>query len=395
MLESLTSFVDEWFGLNPGGIFLALDFAMLAAALPVILIQMLLEPSLEEQKKLQKPTSVDPTEKARQITTKRSWAFWFQEFRGTFMPGQAMFDAKPFKPAKDEAGFKQFKKSTDRFMQWATQVYGYLRMYGLLRFYTWAWTGQTLFDPRGAAFNFISCQALGYYPVLVDEIERYLLEWYLPAAKCETYKPGEFWALMINNFKFGCCTFAGVYPSVYFGYTGWTHDLLTTEGLWAFMIELVIGFVIWNFVMFQLGHTFFHSIYYDHHKEHHTVRGNCCTLRGNTIDFDDLWLEQGGYHTFIVPFLLALGYPKMHYFAHVVISPQLGLIGHCANPWHPFFFFPPLDYFININVAHHLHHSSNRGHYSALPYHQLFSKGWQRDRDEYIKNVRVKYNFRF
>jgi len=140
-------------------------------------------------------------------------------------------------------------------------------------------------------------------------------------------------------------------------------------------------------------HGLLHNRWYAWHKLHHEITRDAQGMHAFHIDLLDLVIENVG-----APFLLlagqyALGVPVgIHWMSALLLTFHDGAL-HSINPYSVMYYNPLLDYQLQANVHHQLHHALNRGYLMFIPYHHVFKSSQKVDTDKY--NSIFKTNFTF
>jgi len=158
----------------------------------------------------------------------------------------------------------------------------------------------------------------------------------------------------------------------------------------AFIIVQVLKDVSCMWVFHEKMHV--DSKWMPHHQEHHTVGRNAQALMAFHIDLMDLFIENtGGPAIYLAGLWLCGQQPRIHVIA-VLISSVMDVMVHSVNPYTVTFWNPLLDYFMNCNIAHQVHHSTLTANYTFIPYHHLFG-GFTRDAQKYNEVMKTNFDF--
>merc|ERR1719510_1489228 len=64
---------------------------------------------------------------------------------------------------------------------------------------------------------------------------------------------------------------------------------------------------------------------------------------------------------------------------------------HSVNPYSVVFYFPPLDYIFQCNVAHTLHHCVNKDYYTFIPFHHVIPGNLELDQMRYDQLMHTNF----
>ena len=157
-----------------------------------------------------------------------------------------------------------------------------------------------------------------------------------------------------------------------------------------FYMLLVLRDVCFLLPLHSLMHT---PRFYKWHKTHHEVRSDAQALHAFHIDVVDLLVENVGAPVLLLLGQYALGLPVgLHWITGAMLTMHDGAL-HSVNPWSVMYFNPLLDYLLEPNVNHQLHHALNKGHYLFVPWsHAVSPERRYADRRKYNEVFKTKFS---
>lgn len=150
-----------------------------------------------------------------------------------------------------------------------------------------------------------------------------------------------------------------------------TFEPLGTSVVFTIYMEVMFASFLKNAYLGPL-HEMMHHQLFPYHKVHHMPMKELSLVNVWYFDIFDLVIEHLMAHTsvLVVKAMLGGGSPSVHFLTVILLLVQ-DLQIHAACPYSVNFFNPVLDYFMNPNVSHNLHHALNMGHWLEWPQHQL------------------------
>jgi hypothetical protein len=121
---------------------------------------------------------------------------------------------------------------------------------------------------------------------------------------------------------------------------------------------------------------------YKYHKVHHVFGVDISAWRANYFDWPDLFLENGIGVILGIVAHWALFREAFPVYTFIFLIWHDGMV-HSINPWVSCYLNPVLDSFLNPTISHNLHHALLNSHYYGFPFHQLKSKGLEKDIEQY------------
>jgi len=151
-----------------------------------------------------------------------------------------------------------------------------------------------------------------------------------------------------------------------------TFEPLGKSVIFTIYMEYMFMSFIKDALSMNVLHEMMHHQWFPHHKVHHMPMKELSLVNVFYFDILDIIVEN-----MIAPAVL-LGVkttfcgasPSLHFLSFILLG-VTDMQCHAVCPYSVGFFNPVLDYLMNPNISHQLHHALNMGHYTVWPWHQL------------------------
>ncbi|GMI13863.1 hypothetical protein TrVE_jg10925 [Triparma verrucosa] len=239
------------------------------------------------------------------------------------------------------------------------------------------------------------CAFQGACAVLVlwlrEEIYFYVIGERVPKAKQKPL-PDKTYPYIFQTYSLSMFSFFLMYRSEIIFWSPASFTLEFWSSIFApFYLLLVLRDVFFLAPLHRLMHT---KKYYHLHKLHHEATSDAQSLHAFQIDVIDLMIENVG-----APFLLfglqwALDRRVgIHWLVGVLLTFHDGGL-HSINPFSVMYFNPFLEWLLEPNVTHQLHHALNKGYYLFVPWGHLISRKERlTDCQKYNKVLKCDFSF--
>lgn len=255
-----------------------------------------------------------------------------------------------------------------------------------------------------------------------EEINKLLFSPHLPTSKTVPL-PSKTYPYIFQTYSLSMSSFFLMYKSEIIFWSDYEFSFKCWGEIFIpFYTLLLLRDLFFLYPLHSLMHT---PKYYHLHKLHHEAKNDAQSLHAFQIDLIDLIIEVSRRWSHSVSyefltwrdfarrcFLCAsqnVGAPFLLFGLQYLLNQRIGihwLVGvlltfhdgglHSVNPYSVMYFNPLLDYLLEGNVTHQLHHCLNKGYYLFVPWKHLISReGRRRDCVKYNKVLKCDFDFGF
>jgi sterol desaturase/sphingolipid hydroxylase (fatty acid hydroxylase superfamily) len=160
--------------------------------------------------------------------------------------------------------------------------------------------------------------------------------------------------------------------------------------LWFYVILAVK-----ELLLMQTFHRLMHSdsYWFWWHRTHHTIGRSGCFQLAFRVDVVDLLIENAlaPVIVLIILWLMGRGALRIPIFSlHLLALFDGGT--HSINPFTVLFWNPVIDWHMNANIVHGLHHYRGNTNLGAVPLHHMWTTGARsRDESEYDRTMQTTF----
>jgi hypothetical protein len=142
----------------------------------------------------------------------------------------------------------------------------------------------------------------------------------------------------------------------------------------VYMDFLVVMFIK-DGISMNIFHQIMHNKWYNHHKAHHLTMKELSIPNAFYFDILDVIVENAIGPTFLCLLKFLFGAePSFHYYTFLLAT-GCDINIHSISPYSVAFWNPLFDNMMRCALSHNLHHSTNIGHYTIWPLHQIPGMG--------------------